>query len=58
VKPTKSALPAPSIIEKTMNYYAGIDVSLEESCICVIDANGKVVRKGRFERTNGADTLD
>jgi hypothetical protein len=25
-----------------MNYYAGIDVSLEESCICVIDANGKV----------------
>jgi hypothetical protein len=30
-----------------MNYYAGIDVSLEESCICVIDANGKVVREGK-----------
>src|SRR5215471_18008093 len=30
-----------------MNYYAGIDVSLEDSCICVIDANGKVVRKGK-----------
>ena len=30
-----------------MNYYAGIDVSLEDSCICVIDANGKVVREGK-----------
>jgi transposase len=30
-----------------MNYYAGIDVSLEESCICVVDANGKVVREGK-----------
>src|SRR5262245_37546850 len=31
----------------TMNYYAGIDVSLEDSCICVIDANGKIVREGK-----------
>src|ERR1700741_2995385 len=31
----------------TMNYYAGIDVSLEASCICVVDANGKVVREGK-----------
>jgi transposase len=30
-----------------MNYYAGIDVSLEDSCICVIDANGKVLREGK-----------
>jgi transposase len=30
-----------------MNYYAGIDVSLEDSCICVIDANGKVVPEGK-----------
>jgi transposase len=30
-----------------MNYYAGIDVSLEDSCICVIDANGKVFREGK-----------
>ena len=30
-----------------MNYYAGIDVSLEASCICVVDANGKVVREGK-----------
>jgi hypothetical protein len=33
----------------TMNYYAGIDVSLEDSCICVIDANGKVVQQVEFE---------
>jgi transposase len=31
-----------------MNYYAGIDVSLEESSICVVDANGKVVREGKI----------
>jgi hypothetical protein len=30
-----------------MNYYAGIDVSLEDSCICVIDASSKVVREGK-----------
>lgn len=30
-----------------MNYYAGIDVSLEESCVCAIDASGKVVREGK-----------
>jgi transposase len=29
-----------------MNYYAGVDGSLEDSCICV-DANGKVVREGK-----------
>jgi hypothetical protein len=31
----------------TMNYYAGIDVSLEASSVCVMDATGKVVREGR-----------
>jgi|SRR5215831_237640 len=30
-----------------MNYYAGIDVSLEASSVCVIDANGKIVREGK-----------
>lgn len=30
-----------------MNYYAGIDVSLKDSCVCVIDANGKLVREGK-----------
>src|SRR5215468_11272361 len=28
-----------------MNYYAGIDVSLECSSVCVVDASGKVVRE-------------
>jgi hypothetical protein len=35
----------------TTNYYAGIDVSLEESCSCVFDANRKVVREGKSEPT-------
>ncbi|HZZ67358.1 MAG TPA: IS110 family transposase [Phenylobacterium sp.] len=30
-----------------MTYYAGIDVSLEASSICVVEASGKVVREGK-----------
>jgi transposase len=30
-----------------MNHYAGIDVSLECSSICVVDATGKIVREGK-----------
>ena len=30
-----------------MNHYAGIDVSLEESSVCVIDGAGKVLQKGK-----------
>jgi len=30
-----------------MNYYAGIDVSLEASSVWVVDANGKIVREGK-----------
>ena len=30
-----------------MNYYVGIDVSLEASSLCVVDANGKIVREGK-----------
>jgi len=26
-----------------MDYYAGIDVSLEQSRVCVVDATGKIV---------------
>ena len=38
--------PAPSIIEgTTMEHYAGIDVSLESSCVCVVDGTGRVVRE-------------
>jgi hypothetical protein len=30
-----------------MNYYAGIDVSLEASSVCVIDTSGKIVREAK-----------
>ena len=40
--------PAPSIIEgTTMEYYAGIDVSLESSSICVVDVTGRIVREAK-----------
>ena len=31
-----------------MKHYAGIDVSLEASHLCVIDASGKIVREGKL----------
>src|SRR5215210_7502775 len=31
----------------TMEHYAGIDVSLEYSSVCVVDAGGKIVREGK-----------
>jgi transposase len=30
-----------------MDHYAGIDVSLEASSVCVVDATGKIVREGK-----------
>src|SRR4030081_555275 len=33
--------------ETTMDYYAGIDVSLECSSVCVVDANGKILREAK-----------
>jgi transposase len=30
-----------------MEYYAGIDVSLEWSSVCIVDATGKIVREGK-----------
>lgn len=30
-----------------MDYYAGIDVSLEYSSVCVVDGGGKIVREGK-----------
>ena len=30
-----------------MDYYAGIDVSLEASSVCVVDASGKIVREAK-----------
>ena len=41
-------MPAPSIIKgTTMEYYAGIDVSLESSSLCVVDATGRIVREAK-----------
>ena len=28
-----------------MEHYAGIDVSLKESSVCVVDSSGKIVRE-------------
>src|SRR5213076_3335505 len=39
--------PAPHHQETTMDHYAGIDVSLECSSVCVVDASGKIVREGK-----------
>src|ERR1700720_3696930 len=30
-----------------MDYYAGIDVSLDQSSVCVLDAGGKIVREAK-----------
>ena len=30
-----------------MEHYAGIDVSLEYSSVCVVDVSGKIVREGK-----------
>src|SRR3979490_2835921 len=39
---------APSIKgETTMEHYAGIDVSLEYSSVCVVEANGKILREAK-----------
>jgi transposase len=37
-----------------MKDYAGIDVSLEQSSICVVDGDGKVVREGKVASEPGA----
>ena len=39
---------APSIEGGTaVSHYAGIDVSLERSSVCVVDATGRIVREGK-----------
>lgn len=37
-----------------MRYYAGLDVSLEETAICVVDADGTIVKEIRAESAPGA----
>jgi transposase len=40
-------MPAPSIEGRPMNYYVGIDVSLEASSVCVVNGEGKIIREGK-----------
>ena len=41
-----------------MFHYAGIDVSLEASSVCVVDGAGKIVREAKIrQRTGSADRL-
>lgn len=43
-----SMISAPSIKRgTTMDYYAGITVSLEQSSICVVDGSSKIVREAK-----------
>src|SRR5687767_2217886 len=37
-----------------MDHYAGIDVSLECSSVCVVDANGEIVREAKVASEPGA----
>ena len=37
-----------------MDYYAGIDVSMEYSSVCVVEASGKIVREDRVASEVGA----
>ena len=40
--------------ETTMEHYAGIDVSLEYSSVCVVNATGKIVREAKVASDPGA----
>ena len=50
-------MPAPHHQETTMDHYAGIDVSLEQASVCIVDASGKIVREGKVASEPGALTL-
>lgn len=38
-----------------MSYYAGLDVSLEETAICIVDDTGAIVRELRGQRSRKPD---
>ncbi len=41
-------MPAPSIIGgTTKEHYAGIDVSVESACVCIVDQSGRIVREAK-----------
>ena len=35
--------------DSPVNYYAGIDVSLESSSVCIVDATGEIVKEAKVE---------
>jgi transposase len=45
VWPTHSAF-APKLTEEAMRYYAGLDVSLKTTHVCIVEADGKIVWRG------------
>jgi predicted NBD/HSP70 family sugar kinase len=40
-----------------MEHYAGIDVSLERSSVCVVDALGKIVKEAKISSEPAALTM-
>lgn len=30
-----------------MDHYAGLDISLEETSVCIVDSNGKIIRESK-----------
>ena len=34
--------------KRTMNYFAGLDVSVKETSVCIVDDAGKIVREARL----------
>jgi predicted NBD/HSP70 family sugar kinase len=35
--------------DSPVNYYAGIDVSLKLSSVCIVDATGEIVKEAKVE---------
>src|SRR4029079_9873398 len=40
-------LPAPTSGGTTMEQYAGVDVSLDSASVCIVDAQGKIVKEAK-----------
>lgn len=40
----RQSLSVATITRETMNCFAGLDVSLEETCVCIVDHDGRIVR--------------
>src|SRR3712207_9355619 len=40
-------LPAPTSGGTTMEQYAGIDVSLDSASVCIVDAQGKILKEAK-----------